>query len=287
MENYLKTKDDMLGYVKLLIRHMNVDGRAALKEIGFIRAKVKLNNIPSEIYDKAQEDIKNKDLSIPRFSSKEAAIYAMMDVIELSLADSKLTKEETEEIDGFLNELNLEMDSETKAAVDEYIEKYLDSNSAFEKDLGKIISPMEVSSLDTIFKEDSEKISFAKVMSRVAFADGSQSFTEEMLGKMVGGGVFKLSHDMVLKVIEEMKSGDISISFESNLAKRAAVSCSIRMAGADGDFSDVEKAAVLKVIEDLGLDISKDLIDNLVIKANARREALKLRNVAFKTWLEK
>lgn len=286
MNKYLKTKQDEIGYLKVLFRQMNADGEITLREIGFTRAMMKALDISPSTYEEADRLFKGGDRTIPEFSSKQAAMQAIMDSIGLSMTDLDFSQSEVEEIIKLAEEIGIEENKEAAAAINEYVEKYLSTNAEFSASLAKIIADKELSSLDGVFADVKDQKNFVKAMSRVAFADGNRSFDEQMMGKMIGGGVFNINMEVAFSAMEEYKADpDARIEISSDKAKRVTINSIIRMACADGVFSDAEKAEVKNIIAEIGAEVSEALIEEIAEKAKKRSEATALKEKALSIWV--
>lgn len=288
MDNYLKTKQDEIGYLKVLFRQMNADGEITIRELGFVRAMMKALDITTSTYEEAEKSFKGGDKSIPEFSSKGAAAQAIMDSISLSMADLDFSQSEVAEIVKLAAELGIEENKAAGDAINEYVVKYLDTNADFNASMAKIISDKEVSSLDELFADVNDQKNFVKAMSRVAFADGNRSFDEQMLGKMIGGGVYRIKMEVAFGAMDEYKANpDAKIEFVSDKAKQVTMSNIVRMACADGTFGEKEKAEIVKIIKETGADVSEALLDEISEKAKARFDAKALKEKAWEIWIGK
>lgn len=283
---YLTSKEDEIGFVKMLIKQTAADGVAAVREIACVRALVKAADIDMANGDKAYKDYLAGDTALPKMS-KGAVAYSTLAAIDVSMCDFDFSEAEVNSIVEMAAELGVEKNDKVGQAIRDYVEKHLSVNTEIEKLIDGLGTEdaKDENDINNVFPEISDKKSFVKAMLNVAYIDGEVVSGEEYFIKNVSNS-YGIDQATLDEAIKEYEAGDKAFSISTDNGKTAILRCAVRVCGMDSNFDEKEQEACKMLAKELGIEVDESVFGKLAELMKDKKTTAAMKADCIKMWAE-
>lgn len=284
MEKLLTSKNDELGFAKLIIRQLLADKNIATREIAAVRALLKAHGVPQEVALQAKQDMIEGKQDLPEMS-KTAMAAAVLGALDVSLCDLDFSADEVQNIMAMGKELGMEQNEELTNALREYCKAHIAIFDAMEKEVESLgVSVPADQKMDAVFPSTEDKKCFVKCMMKVAGLDSKMAAGEEYFINNVSAS-YGISSELIDEAVTEFKAGNISFTVSTDVGKTAILRCAIRVACMDSNFDEKEQAAIVALSKEVGMEVDAAVIAKIAQYAQDKPKVYALREKAMKLWL--
>lgn len=278
----LKTKEDQIGYVKMILRQAISDGELGAREAACERVLIKAAGISDEIFKEAEHEFLEGKKDLPQMN-KPAVVAGIMASLDISMSDMEFSQEEVQNVIQLGTEAGVTHNDDLREHLRTYCKKFLAVTNEIEKLLDEI-KDIGAIPLDQIFPTMEDKKGFVKLLMKIATSDNEVAATETFYIVNVANS-FKIDNATVEEAMKEFKTGDHSYSFTTEDAKIAIFKCAVRVAGIDSNFDDKEKELIKELADEFGIPCESATIDRIAQLAKEKHEVYALKEEAIKFWL--